>query len=94
MRADFFGVQKGDVVGWTKSVYKGAVMSNMGYTLEEGETAVADGVLDAVCFGRPFISNPDLVARVEKGVPLAEGNQATFYGRSVEGYNDYAVATA
>eukprot|EP00658_Telonema_sp_P-2_P008923 TRINITY_DN1337_c0_g1_i6.p1 TRINITY_DN1337_c0_g1~~TRINITY_DN1337_c0_g1_i6.p1 ORF type:complete len:102 (+),score=50.47 TRINITY_DN1337_c0_g1_i6:93-398(+) len=62
-------------------------------TQSTGEKAVADGVLDAVCFGTPFISNPDFVTRVEKGVPLAKGNQATFYGRSVEGYNDYPTAT-
>ena len=93
MRADFFAVQTGDVVGWAKSVYTGKLMSNMGYTPEEGETAVADGVLDAVCFGRPFISNPDLVTRVEKGLPLAEANPATFYGRGAEGYNDYPLAT-
>lgn len=92
MRADFFGVQNGDVVGWAKSVYKGNLMSNMGYTPEEGEAAISAGTLAAVCLGRPFISNPDLVERVEKGVALAEGNQETYYGRTEVGYNDYPVA--
>lgn len=93
MRSDFFAKQSGDVVAWTKSVYTGKVMSNMGYTPEEAETAIADKVLDAVCFGTAFISNPDLVERVEKGIPLAKSNPATYYSRSEEGYNDYPVAT-
>lgn len=43
-----------------------------------------------VAFGRYFISNPDLVFRIQHDIPLAHYNRATFYLREQwEGYNDY-----
>jgi len=42
-----------------------------------------------VAFGRPFIANPDLVERLRKGKPLAEGDRATYYGGGAKGYTDY-----
>ncbi len=44
---------------------------------------------DLVAFGRPFISNPDLVERFRKDAPLALFDQATFYTPGPEGYIDY-----
>ncbi|MBF3289864.1 alkene reductase, partial [Pseudomonas aeruginosa] len=44
---------------------------------------------DAVAIGRPFIANPDLVERIRLGAPLAEANQARFYGGDAAGYTDY-----
>lgn len=38
---------------------------------------------------RPFIANPDLVERIRLGAPLAEANQARFYGGDAAGYTDY-----
>ncbi|MNE92080.1 N-ethylmaleimide reductase [compost metagenome] len=40
-------------------------------------------------FGRPFISNPDLVARLALGAPLAALKPETLYGGGAEGYIDY-----
>ena len=37
--------------------------SNCGYDRDQAERAVADGRADLIAFGRPFISNPDLVER-------------------------------
>ncbi|KAJ5316320.1 hypothetical protein N7476_006627 [Penicillium atrosanguineum] len=43
-----------------------------------------------VAFGRYFISNPDLVFRIQQGIPLAPYNRPTFYlQKQWEGYNDY-----
>lgn len=42
-----------------------------------------------LCYGRYFISNPDLVDRLEKGLPLTEYNRDTFYAHDAEGYTDY-----
>ena len=40
-------------------------------------------------YGRFFISNPDLVDRLEKGLPLNKYDRDTFYKMSAEGYIDY-----
>ena len=45
--------------------------------------------IDLVAFGIPFISNPDLVYRLEHNLPLNEANEKTFYGGDGEGYTDY-----
>lgn len=61
------------------------------------ETAAADleaGVADLVAFGRPFISNPDLVERLRNGWPLAEADGSTFYGGTEVGYTDYPAYRA
>ena len=50
---------------------------------------VESGQADAVAFGKPFISNPDLVRRLRENAELAPFNQKTFYGGGAEGYTDY-----
>ncbi|CAM5191393.1 N-ethylmaleimide reductase [Oligella ureolytica] len=59
------------------------------YTQEEAERDVESGLADLVAFGRPFISNPDLVERMQNGWPLVEPDLATFYGGTEVGYTDY-----
>lgn len=71
--------------------YSGPWMVNNGYDLDLARSAVADGKADLVAFGRPFISNPDLVARLRQGAPLAPIDQATLYGGGAKGYTDYPV---
>jgi N-ethylmaleimide reductase len=51
--------------------------------------AVASGAADMVAFGKPFISNPDLVSRLRADAPLASLNPATLYGGNAAGYTDY-----
>ena len=67
---------------------KGAWMVNNGYDKALAEQSVAQGD-DLVAFGRPFISNPDLVRRLREDAPLATPDQATFYGGGEHGYTDY-----
>lgn len=50
---------------------------------------VADGVADVVSFGRLFLANPDLPARLAKGGPFTDADPATFYGGDHRGYTDY-----
>ena len=57
-----------------------------------GEKALAEGVCDAVAYGRLFISNPDLVERLKANSPLAEGNVRTWYSQGPHGYSDYPRA--
>ena len=59
------------------------------YDAERAEAILQAGLADAVAIGRPFIANPDLVERIRLGAPLAEANQARFYGGDAAGYTDY-----
>ena len=89
MRADFFGVQTGDVLAVARAHYKGVLIGNMGYTSDEAEAAVADGKLDAVAFGTGFLANPDFPARVKAGAALNTPDTSTYYTPGAKGYTDY-----
>ena len=67
---------------------KGAWMVNNGYDRPLAEEAVKEGD-DLVAFGKPFISNPDLVRRLREHAPLNELDKATLYGGGAKGYTDY-----
>ena len=57
MRADFFGVQKGDVITPARETLKGpALLVNMGFEIEEAKEGVAAGTFDAVAFGTKFLA--------------------------------------
>lgn len=71
------------------AAFGGKYIANNGYDRRLAIDAVASGYADMVAFGRPFISNPDLVARLREDAPLAEPDKATFYGGGAEGYTDY-----
>ncbi|MFD1701739.1 alkene reductase [Methylopila henanensis] len=72
-----------------RKAFNGVYIGNNGYDPELAAARVAAGEVDAVAFGRPFIANPDLVERIREGAPLAEPDQATFYGGGEKGYTDY-----
>ena len=67
---------------------RGAWMVNNGYTLELASRALEQGA-DLVAFGRAFIANPDLPARLKAGGPFNAPDRATFYGGGAQGYVDY-----
>ncbi|MDM0014260.1 alkene reductase [Variovorax sp. J22P168] len=67
---------------------KGAWMVNNGYDKPLAEEALKEGD-DLIAFGKPFISNPDLVRRLREGAPLNAWDKNTFYGGGAEGYIDY-----
>jgi len=94
MRGDFFGVQKADVISPARAAFKGALIGNMGYSPAEAAQAISDGTLAAVAFGHHYVSNPDLVARVQAGVGLVEPDARTFYTQDARGYTDYPTRTA
>ncbi len=89
MRADFFGVQKADVMPVAREKYKGVLIGNMGYSPEEAESAITEGKLDAVAFGTAFLANPDLPARVQAKAALNAPDATTFYTPGPVGYTDY-----
>ena len=67
----------------------GAWMVNNGYTRAMALDVVASGAADLVAFGKPFISNPDLVRRLREDAPLAPLNRDTLYGGGAAGFIDY-----
>ena len=67
----------------------GAWIVNNGYTRAMAIETVASGAADLVAFGKPFISNPDLVRRLRDDAPLAALNRDTLYGGGAAGYTDY-----
>ncbi len=75
--------------------FGGAYIANNGYTRELAIETLAEGRADLVAFGKPFISNPDLVERLRLGAALAPLDRDTLYGGGAKGYTDYpALADA
>jgi N-ethylmaleimide reductase len=74
-----------------RKVYHGPLIGNCGYTQETAETAIVEGYADLISFGRPFISNPDLVERFQNGWPLAEpAPMSDWYSPTgAKGYTDF-----
>ncbi len=71
---------------------QGAWMVNNGYDLPMAKDAVEEGA-DLVAFGKPYIANPDLVARLKAGGPFNAPDKSTFYGGGAKGYTDYPALT-
>jgi len=63
-----------------------------GFDRASAEAALGEGRADLVAFGRPFLANPDLVARLQRGLPLNAPDFATFYTPGPKGYTDYPAA--
>jgi N-ethylmaleimide reductase len=71
------------------AAFGGKYMANNSYDRQMAIDAIESGHADMVAFGRPFISNPDLVERLRENAPLAEPDSQTFYGGGAAGYTDY-----
>lgn len=73
-----------------RKVYTGRLMGNVEYTKESADAAIAEGRADLIAFGRPYISNPDLVERFANGWPLAEpADMSLWYSSGAHGYIDF-----
>ncbi|NHO33011.1 alkene reductase [Acetobacter fallax] len=73
-----------------REVFDRVLILNSDYTPEAAEKAVTSGLADAISFGRPFITNPDLPYRIREGLPLTESKSMKFwYSQGSEGYVDY-----
>jgi N-ethylmaleimide reductase len=66
----------------------GAWMLNNAYDRALADQAIADGA-DLIAFGKSFIANPDLAARLKQNGPYNTPDRATFYGGLAAGYTDY-----
>jgi len=74
-----------------RSIFTGPLVLNSDYTPEQAQIDVATGRADAIAFGRPFISNPDLVERIRIGAALAPNLDVpkSWYAPGPDGYSDY-----
>jgi len=68
-----------------KKLFRGPVLSAGGHTAATGEAALASGSVDAVVYGRHYVSTPDLVERLAKGEPFNAYDRDTFYTNDFEG---------
>ncbi len=59
------------------------------FTAQSAALTVEAGHADAIAFGRYFIANPDLPARIRQGQTFTPYHRPTFYGGGTEGYTDY-----
>ncbi|MEQ9946288.1 alkene reductase [Pectobacterium aroidearum] len=69
--------------------FNNAFIGNNNYDLEMAIERRAAGKIDAVAFGRLFISNPDLVERLRRGVELTIAPRESYYGGGAKGYTDW-----
>ena len=76
-----------------RTLFNGAYMANNGYDAALADHRLDTGKADLIAFGRPFISNPDLVERMRTSAPLSEADPSTMYGGDAHGYIDYPTLT-
>ena len=76
-----------------RPLYNGTLMINSGFTFETGNAVIESGDADLVAYGKPFISNPDLVDRFKNNVELTPWDEATFYTPGKKGLIDYPKKT-
>ena len=80
--------------------YQGKLIGNCGYNQATAQAAVDAGDADLVAFGRPYLSNPDLVERFANNWPLnPDAPFSAFYGSAAVpdprvGYTDFPFHTA
>jgi N-ethylmaleimide reductase len=76
-----------------RKVFHGPLIGNCGYTRETADKAIAAEDADLISFGRPFISNPDLVERFRNDWPLADPAPMSDWSAptGAKGYTDFPV---
>ena len=74
-----------------KRLFGGVVIANNGFDKARANKTLAEGRADLIAFGKPFISNPDLVIRLFLDAPLVPVNRETLYGGAEQGYTDYPI---
>ncbi|MDR2852620.1 MAG: alkene reductase [Burkholderiaceae bacterium] len=74
-----------------RPLWPGALITAGNFIPDTAEAFVQSGIADAIAFGRYFISNPDLPARIRQGAALTPYNRPTFYSGGANGYTDYPL---
>ena len=72
-----------------RNAFDGLFILSGGFEHASAEQALLEKRGDLIAFGRPFLANPDLVARMRKDAALNAPDMATFYVPGPKGYTDY-----
>lgn len=72
-----------------RSTFSGSYILSGGYDAARANADLDAQRGDLVAFGRPFIANPDLVAKLHDATPLTQPDYNTFYSADEKGYTDY-----
>jgi N-ethylmaleimide reductase len=72
-----------------RSVFKRTLILSGGYDAVRAESDLVAGKCDLIAFGRPFLANPDLIARWKSGAAVNAPDDSTFYTPGPKGYTDY-----
>ncbi len=75
-----------------RAKFSNTIVFTGGYNLSKAQQDLSAGVTDLIGFGKPFITNPDLVHRFQKSLPLnIKLDASTLYTPGEKGYTDYPV---
>ena len=77
------------VTGAIRAAFGGTIILSGGYDAARAEADLKAGKGELVAFGRPFLSNPDLVERMATDAELNALDPATFYTPGEKGYTDF-----
>lgn len=78
------------MIALARPVFKGPLIVNGGIDPTLAHDLVRGGQADAVSFGRLWITNPDLTARIRQGGPYTVKRiSGRLYGGGPDGYNDF-----
>jgi len=77
-----------------RAAFNGLFILSGGFDRGSAELALAQKRADLIAFGRPFLANPDLVARLRMNAPLNVPDMSTFYVPGPKGYTDYPCLEA
>jgi N-ethylmaleimide reductase len=77
-----------------REAFKGVFILAGGFDTASAQKALAEEQADLVAFGRPFLANPDLVARMQRSAPLNPVDMSTFYTPGSKGYTDYPTLSS
>jgi N-ethylmaleimide reductase len=73
--------------------FKNTIIICGGFDKNTAEETLNSGLANIIAFGRPFINNPDLVARLKNNIPLSQDlKMDLFYSADDKGYTDYPTA--
>ena len=72
-----------------RNTFKGKLILSGGYDAARAESDLAAGKCDLVAVGKPFLANPDLVARWKTNAAVNAPDMGTFYMPGAKGYTDY-----